>query len=101
MQDFQWVNTSAQLAQLCQQWQQQPFVVLDTEFVRVDTYYPNTGLIQLATTAGNYLLDPLVIDDWSPFAALLENPAVVKVVRIWKCSNAFLAVCRGHSTIPS
>lgn len=80
MQDFQWVNTSAQLAQLCQQWQQQPFVVLDTEFVRVDTYYPNTGLIQLATTAGNYLLDPLVIDDWSPFAALLENPAVVKVV---------------------
>lgn len=80
MQDFQWVNTRAQLEQLCRQWQQQPFVVLDTEFVRVDTYYPHTGLIQLATTDGNYLLDPLAIDDWSAFAALLEDRNVVKVV---------------------
>lgn len=80
MQEFQWISDSKQLAELCQQWQTQPFVVLDTEFVRVDTYYPKNGLIQLATAEDNFLLDPLTIDDWSAFAALLENPAVTKVV---------------------
>lgn len=80
MQDFQWVRDNAQLQQLCTQWQAEPFVVLDTEFVRVDSYYPKTGLIQLATASANYLLDPLAMDDWRPFAALLENPSVIKVV---------------------
>lgn len=80
MQDFHWVTTSQQLQQQCEQWLTEPFVVLDTEFVRVDTYYPQTGLIQLATATDNYLLDPLQIGDWSPFARLLESPAVVKVV---------------------
>lgn len=80
MQDFHWVTGNRQLQELCLQWQAEPFVVLDTEFVRVDTYYPQTGLIQLATVTGNYLLDPLQIDDWSDFACLLENPQVAKVV---------------------
>lgn len=80
MQDFHWVQDSAQLQQLCREWQSQPFIVLDTEFVRVDTYYPQIGLIQLATPGRNYLLDPLAIDDWSCFAALLRNPEVTKVV---------------------
>lgn len=80
MQDFQWVRDSAQLQQLCAQWQTEPFVVLDTEFVRVDTYYPKTGLIQLATAKANYLLDPLAIDDWSAFASLLDDQSVIKVV---------------------
>lgn len=80
MQDFHWVTSNPQLQELCLQWQSEPFIVLDTEFVRVDTYYPQTGLIQLASATGNYLLDPLQISDWSSFAALLENPAVVKVV---------------------
>lgn len=80
MQTFDWVTSSQQLQQLCTEWQQLPFVVLDTEFVRVSTYYPQAGLIQLGTATGNYLLDPLQIDHWQPFADLLNNRAVIKVV---------------------
>ncbi|MGI6407316.1 MAG: ribonuclease D [Thiopseudomonas sp.] len=80
MQDFHWVTSNRQLQELCLLWQAEPFIVLDTEFVRVDTYYPRTGLIQLAVATGNYLLDPLQISQWDDFARLLENPDVVKVV---------------------
>ena len=53
---------------------------LDTEFMRVDTFYPIAGLIQIGDGVRAYLIDPLTIDNWQPLAALLENPAVIKVV---------------------
>jgi len=74
-----WVDNNQQLAELCSQWQQEAFVAMDTEFVRTRTFYPRTGLIQLADSQGCYLIDPLAIDDWSAFKALLQNEAVVKV----------------------
>lgn len=80
MHKLHWVTTDAELKQLCAQWQQEPFIALDTEFVRVDTFYPIAGLIQLATPQQAYLLDPLTLQDWEPFAELLANPEVVKVV---------------------
>ena len=53
---------------------------LDTEFVRENTYYPKMGLFQLSTDSACYLIDPLAIDDLTPFAQLLSNPAIVKVL---------------------
>ncbi|MCY1277263.1 Ribonuclease D [compost metagenome] len=78
--DINWIRDDASLAQHCAVWQQLPFVALDTEFVRVDTFYPLAGLVQVGDGQAAWLIDPLLIGDWRPFAALLENPAVVKVL---------------------
>ncbi len=80
-----YVTDNAVLATLCEQWQQLPLIALDTEFVRVDTFYPRIGLIQVGDGFKNYLLDPLVLNDWSGFIALLNNPAITKVLH--SCSE--------------
>lgn len=76
----QWIRDNEALSRLCEHCAQLPLVVLDTEFMRVDTFYPIPGLIQLADERQCYLIDPLTIDDFSPFAALMRNSAVLKVV---------------------
>lgn len=78
--DIQWVRDDATLARCCREWEAQAFVTLDTEFIRVETFYPIAGLVQVGDGTRAYLIDPLTISDWSPFAALLENRKVCKVL---------------------
>jgi ribonuclease D len=75
-----WVDTDAQLAELCDLWRQQPLLALDTEFQRTDTFYPIPGLFQVAADGVCYLIDPLAIKDFSPFIALLTDPGVLKLL---------------------
>ena len=74
-----WITTDNDLAKYCQIWQQQAFISLDTEFVRTSTFFPKAGLVQVADNTDCYLVDPLLISDWSSFAKLLEDQGVVKV----------------------
>ncbi|TKA89151.1 ribonuclease D, partial [Halopseudomonas bauzanensis] len=74
------MHQDAVLAHWCKQWLQLPFVAVDTEFVRTETFYPIAGLIQIGDGARTYMIDPLTITDWSPLVALLESPDVVKVL---------------------
>ena len=76
----QMIDQDAVLADCCIRWQQLPFVALDTEFVRTETFFPVAGLIQVGDGSQSFLIDPLAITDWQPFAALLRNPDVVKVL---------------------
>lgn len=76
----EWVRDNKTLADYCLQWQQLPFITLDTEFLRETTFYPIAGLIQLSDGEIPYLIDPLSITDWSPLADLLKNKQVVKVL---------------------
>lgn len=78
--DPQIIDQDAALAEHCQQWLKLPFVAMDTEFVRTETYFPIAGLIQIGDGQQAYLIDPLTITDWSPLIALLECPTVVKVL---------------------
>ncbi len=75
-----WIRDSETLRRHCTQWRQLPRVALDTEFMRVETFYPQPGLIQLADDHACYLIDPLTIDDFEPFVALLSDPQVLKIV---------------------
>lgn len=77
--DIRWIRDDASLAQQCQDWKQRPYLALDTEFMRVDTFYPEAGLIQVGDGDCTWLIDPLLIRDWSAFAQVLEAPSVVKV----------------------
>ena len=96
--DIHWIRDNDSLGQHCAEWQQLPFVALDTEFMRVDTFYPIAGLIQIGDGTRAYLIDPLTIDNWQPLADLLENQAVVKVLHA--CSEDLEVLLRLTGSLP-
>ena len=61
-------------------------VIVDTEFMRRNTFYPEVALVQLCFVSDDslsdmaWLIDPLRIDDPTPLAELFSNPAVLKVL---------------------
>ena len=55
-------------------------VALDTEFLRERTYRPRLCLVQIATSEGVFLIDPLAGLDLRPLAGLLADDAVEVVV---------------------
>lgn len=77
---FEWVDSDARLAQLCQQWRDAETLALDTEFVRTNTFFPRPGLIQCAVDRQCYLLDPLRISDFSPLAELFQAERPLKLI---------------------
>ncbi|AIK95861.1 ribonuclease D [Candidatus Odyssella acanthamoebae] len=55
-------------------------VAVDTEFCRVNTYWPKLALIQLSDGCETVLVDPLAKGiDLSPIRDLLANPCTVKI----------------------
>ena len=97
--DIHWILDDASLARHCAEWQALPYVALDTEFMRVDTFYPIAGLIQIGDGVKAYLIDPLVISEWQPLAQLLENPAVIKVLHA--CSEDLEVLLRLTGSLPA
>jgi len=77
---YRYIDTQSALNELCQQYNKAPLLVLDTEFVRERTFHAALGLIQTYDGETLALIDPLVIDDLSPFWALLDAPHIMKVV---------------------
>ena len=59
-----------------------PYLALDTEFLRDQTYYPKLCLIQVAAPGGSKaIIDPLAPGiDLAPFYDLLKRPDIVKVL---------------------
>jgi len=77
---IQYINSPEQLASLCHQIDQQPWIALDTEFLREKTYYPKFCLLQIATPDWVVCVDPLAISDLTPLFESIYNPAIVKVL---------------------
>lgn len=82
---FQLVVDDQVLADCCQAAMSKSAVALDTEFVRIRTYYPKLGLIQLYDGERLSLIIPDNISDFSPFIALLAELSVEKVLH--SCSE--------------
>ena len=78
--EMSWISSDAELAERCHYWNTLDFIALDTEFIRVTTFYPIAGLVQISDGEGTYLLDPLLINDWQPLADVFNNQQVVKVL---------------------
>lgn len=85
---YQLVTSDAELASFCIRWEAESAIALDTEFMRVSTFYPEVGLVQVADSSGIVLIDPLSIKDWAPFKSLMQNPGVTKVLH--SCSEDLL-----------
>lgn len=93
------ITTDAELAVACARWQQSPALALDTEFMRVSTFYPEVGLIQLADVSAIFLIDPLGIRDWSPFKALMVDAGIVKILH--SCSEDMLVFLTFLQVLPA
>jgi len=96
--EIHWILDDQRLAEHCQAWRRLPFVAVDTEFMRVDTFYPKAGLVQVGDGQRAYLIDPLLIRDWRPLAELLEDPAVLKVLHA--CSEDLEVLLRLTGKLP-
>ena len=66
------IEAQQEFEELCSKWRSEKFLAIDTEFIRTNTFYPKLGLLQIADTNNCYLIDPLCISEWSPFAQLLN-----------------------------
>jgi len=80
---YQQVDTNQQLAELVAELGHSESVIVDTEFMRRDTFYPQAGLIQLCFSQAPqqaWLIDPLPITDFAPLRELFANVAVEKVL---------------------
>jgi ribonuclease D len=76
------VTTTEALAELCDRWAQSPFIAVDTEFMRENTYWPDLCLIQVADEKDAAAIDPKADGlDLQPLLNLLtDNEDVLKVV---------------------
>jgi ribonuclease D len=75
------IDDSATLANLCTRLATKPYVVVDTEFMRENSYWPELCLIQIADDEEAAAIDPMAPGiDMTPLLRLLtENEEVLKV----------------------
>jgi ribonuclease D len=71
------ITTTAELAAFCNELQGQPFIAVDTEFMRETTYWPKLCLIQVASPDAEACIDPLAEGiDLEPLLDILRDPSV-------------------------
>jgi ribonuclease D len=78
------ITDQERLAAVCADFAQQPYIAVDTEFMRERTYWPQLCLVQLARPGDGpedaVAIDPVAGDlDLTPLFDLMRNPDVVKV----------------------
>lgn len=96
---YDYVQDDAALAACCRGWQQARALALDTEFMRVTTFYPKAALFQISDGGGITLVDPLGITDWSPFKALLVDAGILKILH--SCSEDLLVFLDALGVVPA
>jgi len=75
------VETNDDLRALVAELGHAPYLALDTEFLRDQTYYPKLCLIQVAAPGIEAIIDPLAAGiDLAPFYELIRRPHIVKVL---------------------
>ena len=77
---MQVISDSASLAGFCQRLAAADYVTVDTEFMRVRTYWPQLCLVQLAGPDDAAVVDALAEGlDLAPLLGLMADPKVLKV----------------------
>ena len=77
---FTLIDNEAALFDLTSQLNNSSWLALDTEFERVNTYYPKLCLLQISNGETHAVIDPLAIDDMSSLYDLLYKDSIAKVL---------------------
>lgn len=106
---MKYIDTHIDLANACEHWNTCDRIALDSEFMRVDTFYPKLALIQINDGSETYLVDPVRINRahrgepreevWAPLIEVLSNQGVVKVLH--SPSEDFDAFYSNLGVVPS
>ena len=78
--EFVYIDRDERLDEVVSACEDAPVIVLDTEFVRTNTYYPLVGLVQIYTGDECFLIDPLRPDNLSPLVDILTDADTLKVL---------------------
>ncbi|MHB8622486.1 MAG: ribonuclease D [Sulfuricaulis sp.] len=83
------------LANLCEQLRGQPWIALDTEFMRTRTYYARLCLVQVATPETIACVDTVVLPTLEPLLKVVYSPQVLKVIHAARQDLEVFADIRG------
>lgn len=73
------ISSADALAPWLARWRQAPFLAVDTEFIRVDTYHARLCLVQIGDGRDSVCVDTLALPDLAPLLELLHTPSILKV----------------------
>lgn len=77
---MQIISDTKSLKIACEALATEPYVTVDSEFIRDKTYYPQLCLLQMAGKEAAMVIDPLAEGiSLEPLFELMRNPAVIKV----------------------
>ncbi|WP_293368696.1 ribonuclease D [Nevskia sp.] len=78
---YELITTPDALAARIDGWKQRPWLALDTEFLREDTYHPILCLVQVGDGESDVCIDTLAFapEALTPLWALFADPAITKV----------------------
>ena len=82
---WQLVESDRGLVELLDSARGSDVVIVDTEFMRRNTFFPQVALVQLYFNGGDaagtaWLVDPLGLENAEPLARLLDDPGTTKVM---------------------
>lgn len=99
MMKYKLITDEETLKSVCDKAAEADAIAIDTEFVRTRTLTPQLGLLQMFDGEQLVLIDPLSMDDLSPFVALMSNENVVKVLH--SCSEDLETFLAAFGIVPA
>ena len=95
------ITTTPDLIAFCHKLKGTPFVTVDTEFMRENTYYPILCLVQVAGPDDAACIDPLAPGiDLAPLFDLLDAPETLKVFHAARQDIEIFYYLMGHVPAP-
>lgn len=77
--NFLTIENEEDLVKFCEQLKGSPWLAVDTEFERTQTYFPELCLLQVANADIAAIIDPIAIADLDPFFEVLYDKSITKV----------------------
>ena len=74
--DFNWISQASDLSAICAQIANAERVAIDTEFIKVDTFFPLLGVLQINAAGQIYLIDGH-LDLAEIWQALFDHPCLI------------------------
>ena len=94
------IRHQSELEGLCRELRSEPWIALDTEFVRESTYYAKLCLIQLATPSAVIAVDPLALTHFDSLLDVVYEPDVLKVFHAARQDLELFYDVRGSAPTP-